>query len=286
MKIAAVQMDVKLGDVAGNVQRVQDFIKQTRGAGAELTIFPECGLTGYCFENLAEALTVAESVPGPATEAIVSTLRETGGYAIWGMLEVADDGVFNAAILAGPDGIIGHYRKIHLPHLGVDMFATFGDRPFEVYQVGDIRVGMGICYDSAFPESSRIMALQGADLIALPTNFPTGAQSMVEHVVNTRAMECNVYFAAVNRVGNERGFTFIGQSKIAGPVGENLAIASRDQEEVLYADVEPEKARNKRIVRVPGKHLIDRFADRRPEMYSQLTQPHELARPRDDFPVE
>jgi len=285
MKIAAVQMDVKLGDVAGNVKRVQDFIRQTRAAGAELTIFPECALTGYCFENLAEALTVAEPVPGPATETILSTLRETGGYAIWGMLEASDDGVYNVAILAGSDGIIGHYRKIHLPHLGVDMFAHYGDRQFAVYDVADIRVGIGICYDSAFPESSRIMALQGADLIALPTNFPTGAQSMVEHVVNTRAMESNVYFAAVNRVGTERDFSFIGQSKIAGPIGENLAIASREQEEVLYADIDPQKARNKRIVRVPGKHLIDRFADRRPEMYGELTQPHELARPRDEFPV-
>jgi len=276
---------VKLGDVAGNVKRVQDFIRQTRAAGAELTIFPECALTGYCFENLAEALTVAEPVPGPATETILSTLRETGGYAIWGMLEASDDGVYNVAILAGSDGIIGHYRKIHLPHLGVDMFAHYGDRQFAVYDVADIRVGIGICYDSAFPESSRIMALQGADLIALPTNFPTGAQSMVEHVVNTRAMESNVYFAAVNRVGTERDFSFIGQSKIAGPIGENLAIASREQEEVLYADIDPQKARNKRIVRVPGKHLIDRFADRRPEMYGELTQPHELARPRDEFPV-
>jgi predicted amidohydrolase len=105
---------------------------------------------------------------------------------------------------------------------------------------------------------------------------------MAEHAVPTRAMENGVYFAAVNRVGTERGFQFIGRSSICAPNGDVLARASASDEEILYADIDPARARNKRIVRVPSKHVIDRMADRRPEMYGPLVEPHALSRPRDD----
>jgi len=138
---------------------------------------------------------------------------------------------------------------------------------------------MSICYDSAFPESSRVMTIQGADLIALPTNWPPGAECVAEHVIATRAMENAVYFAAVNRVGTERGFEFIGRSRICAPNGETLAVSTGTDEEILYAEIDPEQARNKRVVRVPGKHAIDRLADRRPEMYGLLVEPHNMKPP-------
>ncbi|WP_197442211.1 carbon-nitrogen hydrolase family protein [Thalassoglobus polymorphus] len=283
MKVAAVQVDVKIGEVEQNLAQTIELIGETRSAGAELTIFPECALTGYCYSDLNEARQFAQNIPGPATDLIVKALQEFGGYAIFGMLEPSPEGVYNVAVLAGPNGVIGVYRKIHLPGLGVDQFATFGDRPFEVYDLGEIKVGIGICYDSAFPESIRIMAIQGADLIALPTNFPTGAEQMTKFVMNTRSMENKVYFAAVNRVGEERGFRFIGETVITDPTGNTISKGSGKDEEILYFDVDPEKSRNKRIDRVPGKHAIDRLADRRPEMYEKLTEPHSLPRPgRDD----
>lgn len=278
-KIAVVQMDVKLGETDRNLEVMLDRLRTARQAGAELTIFPECALTGYCFANLAEAAPVAQSIPGPATQRVQDVLSKVGGFAVFGLLETAPQGVFNAAVLIGPGRMIGSYRKIHLPCLGVDQFATYGDRPFAVHAAGDLRVGLGICYDSAFPESIRVMTLQGADLIALPTNFPTGAEGMVGHAIRTRAMENNIYFAACNRVGEERGFRFIGQSQIADPAGNWLARSEGTAEEILYAEIDPALARNKRIVRVPGKHAIDRLADRRPEMYGLLTEPHHLARP-------
>lgn len=279
MKIAAVQMDVRIGDVPHNLSSMLASLRETREAGAELTIFPECALTGYCFDNLDEARPHAETIPGPATEAFTETLRDVGGYAVFGTIEPSDDGVFNAAVLVGPEGVIGSYRKIHLPFLGVDQFATCGDRPFAVHQAGALRVGLAICYDSAFPESARVMTLLGADLIALPTNFPTGAENMTRYAINTRAMENNIYFAAVNRVGQERGFQFIGRSIIADPAGDTLARSEGTAAEILYADVDPRQSRNKRVTRVPGKHAIDRLADRRPEMYGSLVEPHNLQRP-------
>ena len=279
MKIAGVQMDVRLGEVDHNLDAILNYLQQTTSNGATLTVFPECAVTGYCFESLDEARPFAQTVPGPATERIAQACAEWNCHAIVGMLEAVGDDIFNAAVLIGPNNVVGTYRKVHLPFLGVDMHTTFGDRGFEVFDAGDLKVGMTICYDASFPEASRSLAIQGADLIALPTNWPPGSEATAEYVINARSIENGIYFIAVNRVGTERGFEFIGMSRICAPSGETLASATGTDEEILYAEIDPEKARRKRIVRVPDKHVIDRMADRRPEMYSPLTQPHGLKPP-------
>ncbi|MES2788197.1 MAG: carbon-nitrogen hydrolase family protein [Planctomycetota bacterium] len=278
-RIAAVQMDIQLGDVEANLSRMSEKLRETSRAGALLTVFPECAVPGYCFSSLEESLPYAQSVPGPATDRMVGVCRELKCFALFGMLERDGDQVFNVAVMVGPEGVVGHYRKIHLPFLGIDMFTTPGERPFAVQSAGPIRVGMNICYDAAFPETARCLALEGADLIALPTNWPPGAECTADCVINARAMENGVYYIAVNRVGVERGFTFIGRSKIVDPTGNPLAEAKTMGEEILYADIDPELARNKHVIRVPEKHEIDRLADRRPEMYGLLLEPHSLKRP-------
>lgn len=279
MKIAGVQMDVSLGDVKGNLERIVAKLRETAAAGAKLTVFPECAVTGYCFESLDEAREFAQPIPGPATETISRACAELGVFAAFGMLERDGDRIFNVAVLTGPEGVAGVYRKVHLPFLGVDMFTTHGDRPFAVHQAGDVKVGLNICYDSAFPESSRCLAVQGAELIALPTNWPPGAECVSEHCINARAMENAVYYIAVNRVGTERGFRFIGGSSICDPSGRTLARTRGTDEEIIYAEIDPQLARRKHVIRVPGKHEIDRMADRRPEMYGTLTEAHSLKRP-------
>jgi len=148
-----------------------------------------------------------------------------------------------------------------------------------VHDIGGLRVGINICYDSAFPEATRTLALLGADLVALPTNWPPGAECVAAHVLNTRAMENAVYFAAANRVGTERGFEFIGRSRICATKGETLAASEDTSETILYAEIDPELSRNKTAVREPGRHAIDRMADRRPEMYGKLIESHSLSRP-------
>ena len=198
---------------------------------------------------------------------------------MFGLLETDGQNIYNAAVLVGPDGVISSYRKIHLPFLGVDKFVDYGDRPFAVHAAGELNVGLNICYDAAFPEASRTMAIQGADLIVLPTNWPPGAQCASAHVINTRAMENGVYYIAVNRVGVERGFAFIGGSRICAPDGSTLAAAEDTDEQILYAEINPARARQKTAVRKPGEHAIDRMADRRPELYQELIKPHGLPRP-------
>ncbi len=268
-KIAGVQTDCRFGDKQANLGTVRAKLREAAGRGARLVVFPECVLSGYCFESKEEAWPHAEPVPGPATHALAEDCRALGVWAVVGLLERDGDRLFNACALVGPDDVTACYRKIHLPFLGIDRFATRGDRPFSVHDLGGLRVGMNICYDGSFPESSRVMALLGADLILLPTNWPTSAASNPKFVVQTRALENNVFYAAVDRVGEERGFRFIGQSRIVNVDGELLA-AGGDGEEVLYAEIDPETARNKRVVKVPGKHEINRVGDRRPEMYGAV----------------
>ena len=272
VKIAAAQIDIRFADRKANLARMEQVLRETAQQGAGLTIFPECALAGYCFESLDEARPLAETIPGPGTERLTVICKELNVHAVFGLLEADGPRLYNACVLVGPDGVVGRYRKVHLPYLGIDRFTTPGDR-FDVFDCGEMKLGMNICYDGAFPEAARVMALDGADLIVLPTNWPPGAECTADFVTNARALENNVYYAAVNRVGTERGFRFIGQSKICDPSGCVLAQAAHEDEAILYADIQPALAREKHLVRVPGKHEIDRFADRRPAAYGRIIEP-------------
>ena len=141
-----------------------------------------------------------------------------------------------------------------------------------------MRVGVHICYDGGFPESSRCLALDDSDILILPTNWPPGAETFAKYVPNARALENNVYFMSVNRVGTERGFRFIGNSRICDTNGNPMADAPHEQEAILTAEIDVALARNKRLVRVPKEHIIDRWADRRPESYNAITAPHQRIR--------
>jgi len=273
-RIAGVQMDIRLGDKEHNLEHIRVKLREAAAQGARLVIFPECALPGYCFESKEEAWPHAEPLPGPASEVLAGDCRELNVFAIIGMLEAvpATGQMFNAAALIGPAGLLAGYRKIHLPFLGVDRFTTPGDRPFAVHDLGGLRVGMTICYDGSFPESARVLMLRGADLVVLPTNWPTGATTTAKYIIQARALENTIYFAAVNRIGRERGFDFIGHSRIVDCSGEFLAVNSSADAEILFADIDPERARNKEIVKIPGKYVLHRIDDRRPEMYGPLTQ--------------
>lgn len=285
MQLSAIQTDVTLGDRAANLQVMRSSIEQETAAGSKLIVFPECFTTGYCFDSLDEAMAVAETVDGESVAFAVDQCQRHNCFTVFGMLEASGEQLFNTAVLVGPSGLIGSYRKVHLPFLGVDRFTTPGDRPFEVFEADGVRIGMLICYDGGFPEASRVLALKGADVIVLPTNWPPGAEYMSAFSINSRAMENGIYFAAANRIGQERGFSFIGRSRTCDPVGATIESADHAKEAVVRVTIDVAVSRQKRIVRVPGKHVIDRLADRRPEMYGELTSPHNLPRPGRDEPA-
>jgi len=273
VKIAGVQMEPTILSKQKNIERCLELIRVTSREGAKLIVFPECALTGYCYSSLEEALPLAETIPGPSTDVFIDVCQELEVYVVVGLLEEDAGKVYNAAALLGPDGLIGKYRKLHLPYLGVDRFLNHGDLPPTVYETEIGRIGMGICFDGSFPEHSRVLALKGADIIALPTNWPEGVEVIPEMVIPTRALENFVFFAAVNRVGEERGFRFIGKSRIVHPLGVVLADGSPSQEDILYAEIKPARAREKHLVLVPGENEVSIFNDRRPEFYGQITDP-------------
>src|SRR5262245_37294458 len=268
--VAGLQCDPQIARPDLNLAMIADLSARARDAGARLAIFPECAVSGYCFDSLEEALEVAEPVPGPSTEALVAIAGRLNLQLVVGMLEQAGGRLYNVAALVGPNGLIGTYRKIHLPFLGVDRFTAHGRDGFQVYDTQLARIGVNICYDCSFPESARVMMLDGADLIALPTNWPeSGGCAGPDFVVPTPALENTVYYAAVNRVGTERGVRFIGRSSIVDPYGKTLAAAD-DSEQMLLAEIDPGLSRDKHIVRVPGEHEINRLNDRRPDQYAAL----------------
>lgn len=273
-RVAAVQMDPQLGATAANIATMRRHLRTAAEAGARLVVFPECAITGYGMADRNAALALAEPVPGPSVVAISETCAELGVYCVFGLLErvTTADGqrLYNSCVLVGPQGFIADYRKIHLPCVGADKFTDPGDRPFAVQDLGGLRISMSICFDGGFPETARVQTLLGADLIVLPTNWSEKAMKSATLVPPVRAFENHVYHLAVNRIGDESGFHYIGRSSIIDPTGDLLAFADHDREEIIYADIDPEKARSKRIVHCAGEYEIDRLAWRRPEFYGPI----------------
>jgi predicted amidohydrolase len=278
VKIAAVQMDPRLMENSSNLEKILLEAKMAANNGADLIVFPECALTGYVFTSREEAIPFMETIPGPATNKLAEYCRELGVHIVVGLLEIDADKCFNAAVLIGPQGLVAKYRKNHLPFLGIDRFVDHGDIPFQVHRTPAGNIGLHICYDCAFPESARVMTLRGADILALPTNFPTRGEGqvvegkIVKYVINARAYENKVHLVAVDRVGIERGVRFEGHSKIVNAWGDTLSQASSDKEEIIYAEVSLAEARQKRTVVKPGELEIDHIGDRRPELYKELTR--------------
>jgi predicted amidohydrolase len=267
-------MEPKLGNVEENLDRILAGLEQAAADGAKLVVFPECALSGYGFGSREEGLAHAVASDGHEVVKVAELARRTGCGCIFGLLERAGSRLFNACVLVGPDGVKGTYRKVHLPFLGVDMFVDPGDLAFAVHEFAGLRIGMHICYDGAFPETARVLTLLGADVLVLPTNWPTHSECAAEHMIPTRAMENTVYVMAINRVGVESGFRFIGASSIADPSGTILARAGAETEQTLFADIDPARSRTKHLVRVPGRHEVNRIADRRPGFYGPLVAPN------------
>jgi 5-aminopentanamidase len=273
IKIAGVQMDLEITRNRENLDKMVRLLREAAGRGARLVVFPECALSGFVFASRAEARPYMETLPGPATDEVAALCRELGVYTVFGLLEKDGEGCFNSAALIGPAGLIGKYRKSHLPCMGIDRFLDRGQGPYQVFPTPLGNIGLFICYDANFPEISRALALQGADILVLPTNWPDGRAKVPNHILVARAYENKVHLIAVNRAGRERGTAFLGKSKILNIYGDTLAEAGEAREEIIYADIDPAEARRKHTVITPGEFEVDFFRDRRPELYGKLVEP-------------
>jgi predicted amidohydrolase len=273
VRVAACQIDPTLGEVERNLDRIERALTDAAQAGAALVVLPEAAVTGYAFASLEEALLVARQASAIAEDRLAELAAEREVTVICGTLEAEGDEVYNTALLLARDGRRFRYRKMHLPYLGIDRFATPGPDTPSVVEVDGVRIGVLICYDLRFPEAARNTALEGADLFALPTNWPVGVEFHPGLFAPARAAENHCYLLAADRVGTERGTTFIGRSMLVDYDGKVLARASDSDEELLLGDIDPEAARATHVRRRPGEHEWDTIADRRPGLYERLLQP-------------
>jgi predicted amidohydrolase len=273
MLAGVAQIDPKLGELLENRERCVSLVGGAAARGCELLVLPECASSGYMFDSAEEALPFAEEIPGgPFVRALEEACARLGIHCASGMLEREGDTLYNAAVLVGPDGLIGRYRKIHLPYLGVDRFVARGEE-LAVFDTALGRIGLEICYDIRFPELTRALALAGAEVIAHPTNWPLAGRFNAEVLTRARSQENRVFLLSANRVGTERWATFCGWSQICDVNGDRLAEADEVGEALLLVELDLEQARSKELNPVPGTHEMDLFGDRRPDLYGALVEP-------------
>ena len=261
MRVGFVQSNPLFGEVGHNLSGAESSIVQD---AADLMVLPELFSTGYNFLDRNEALSLSEPIPeGPTTQALISICKKKQTSIIAGVAERDGDRSYNSAVVIGPNGYLGKYRKIHLFGTEKNCFDK-GNMPLKVFEIGSIRVGVMVCFDWRFPETARSLALEGADLIAHPSNLvlPHCPQAII-----TRCLENRVFIVTANRIGTEKRFpnnslNFIGQSQIVDPDGNILYRASKKEEETKIVDIDIEQSRNKSI-----NSSNDLFKDRRPDLY-------------------
>jgi len=266
VKAAFLQFTPNYLDVAGNLAQVESLLSPV---DADLVVLPELFTSGYFFRSTADVRAVAEPIPeGSTTQRLREWSADTGATVVAGIAE-SDDGVlYNSALAVHPDGEVNTYRKVHLFYEETTHFAP-GNLGFPVFSCEtrdgtEYRLGMMVCFDWYFPEAARSLALNGADVIAHPSNLvlPYCPDSMP-----VRARENHVFTITCNRVGHEEKggetLTFIGLSEVCDPTGEVLVQARRDRDEIGVAEFDPREARDRSI-----NAYNDTIGDRRPDAYA------------------
>jgi predicted amidohydrolase len=259
MRVGFVQNNPKFGSVLENLDRVEALLE---GHSADLFVLPELFATGYQFKDMEESSSLAELIPGGVTtSALTAIAKKINSYIIAGLAEIEGNKVYNSAVITGPNGYIGKYRKLHLFDTEKDCFAK-GNLPLQVFDIADAKVGVMICFDWRFPETARTLALMGADLIAHPSNLVLThcPQAMI-----TRCLENRIYAVTADRVGVENrmeSLNFMGQSQVVDPNGNILYRASMTDEEVHVVLIDLKLSREKFLN--PRNHI---FNDRREDLY-------------------
>ena len=297
MKIAAAQLGpIHLADTrVAVVERLIALMREAHGQGARFVVFPELALTTFFprwwMEEQAEVdrRFFESAMPSPVTQPLFDEGRRLGvGYYI-GYGELTQGGNhFNTSILVGPDGtIVGKYRKVHLPghadhkpqaafqHLEKKYFEV-GDLGFRVWRFMDTIAGMLICNDRRWPEAFRVLALQGAEVVALGFNTPTENLHYAEppalrvhhHLIMAQAMAFQnaTWLIETAKCGAEDGFRMFGHSVIVAPTGEIAAKTTTEDDEVICFNCDIDLAQNLK------QTMFNFAAHRRPEHYRMIVE--------------
>lgn len=274
--VAAIQMPVALGDKDKNLNKIAELAQTAVKGGAELLVFPELCTSGYTFNSRQEVAELAEDATGGESIKLFKKLaRDLQAYMVFGFIEHEECCFYNSAAVVGPFGLAGIYRKLHLFY-EEKLFFEPGNLGLPVFNLPWGKVGVLICYDLRFFEAGRILMLKGADIICVPTNWVVlfdqqgideQGYCMQNYAAMVMANTNQLYLACANRIGEERGTSFLGRSMIIGPTGWPLnGPASGDKEDILLSTVNLSDSRRGKI----RNNLNDLVRDRRTDIYDEM----------------
>jgi predicted amidohydrolase len=266
IKLALCQTSSKRENKKSNLQKIEELTQRAKQQGADLAIFPEMSLTGYVLHD--QVYELAEPIPGPSVHKVEAIADKTGMHIIFGMPELCEKTqatIYNTAVLVGPKGLIGKYRKMYLPTHSVfeeKRYFRLGYEP-AVFQTELGIIGLTICYDVFFPEVFRLSRLKGAQLIVCISASPAVRRGYFEILTAARALENTVYLAYVNLSGVEDGLQFWGGSRLISPTGDVLAKAKYDEDDFVICEVNYSDLRTAEI-------FVPTLRDLRPEFFDKL----------------
>lgn len=285
LTVAAAQFAPVHGSVAANLALVRALLERGVARGADLVVFPELATTGYAWESAGEVGQFAEPIPGPVTAWLTERCQEYGCHVVLGLVERAGRRLYNTAVLVGPDGLVGRYRKSKLWSWDTP-WATAGGEPPAVWQTPVGRIGILICADLDYPEGTSWLARAGVDLIAVPTCWSD--EPTPSPVWRARAHDSAVSFAVANVSGTERGVTFAAGSCVIGEDGRVLDRAA-DAQGLAVAAVDLSAGSRRRAARAAGLLDMESEAfealDRNPQIFASSQLPGVSARTRPAAPV-
>ena len=277
MRLAVCQLRCDAGDDEGRGAALDEFVRRAAAQGAELVVLPEMAACGYLLD--ADHLD-RHAEPGDGSGRALTRwrelARELGVSIIGGFAERTGSGIANAAVVIDRTGtILGTYRKLHLFGAEHRLFVP-GDHGLPVFELGGVQVGVLICYDLRFPESARVLALQGADVVAVPTAWvggfdktavaSSGSIGQVDGVLVQANLD-QIYLACADQVGTEGRIEFLGRSIVVDPYGNALAgPLSAEAEGIAVVDVDPAVAHE---AQERGKGISPRH-NRRTDVYGEL----------------
>lgn len=271
MKVAVAQL-APGSDRTQNIQRTVDVIEEAARQGVDLIVLPEMCTSPYLLKDAVLADWAEEIPGGTALQVWLQESQKHNLYIVAGILERAGDNYFNSAVAVGPQGLVAHYRKVHLFSWERHRLEA-GDQGFTSLDVNGAKTGILVCYDLRFVEVVRLLALAGVQLLCVPTTWtdvgkpqPLDANGWcaAAHLAVGHAYANKMFMLCAGRVGQEGTVRYLGNSLIVGPNGQTLTgPADPATETILVAEIDPSQASNKRI-----GHNNDVFGDRRTDLYS------------------
>ena len=283
LKVAAVASRIKFADVQTNLDGIEKWVSKAAAHGARLVLFPEGAITGYLnsplieknYGDKAQLLKVAEPIPAKSTETLILYAKKNAIYVSAGIAEKDNDKIYNTQVIVEPKGYIGKYRKVHIPTVEAAIYQSGSQWP--IFDIEGIKIGINICADKSFPETAKIMALKGAEIILMPHCTSTGRKQPFpgwsKKIIIGRSMDNAVFSLVTNGILD----IYEEKSENFAPAGFPFAI---DPFGNVIDELKGPGAKEKMLIAYFNLEMVSQrrenpefnFNLRRPEIYGNLVE--------------